>query len=80
MGIEEYLSQSNDNVDFLFPKEKYKFKDDLSVLELINMISIGLASYNCHNHVPSDIATDNSYLDLENIRSQGYLNKIVKWR
>ena len=43
--------------------EKYKFIDDLSTLEIINLISIGLASYNCHNHVPSDIATDSLYLD-----------------
>ena len=72
LGIEEYLSQTNDNVDFLDPDEKFKFIDDLSILELINLISIGLASYNCKNHVPSDIATDNSYLDASDFKSQGY--------
>ena len=40
LGIEEYLSQSNDNVDFLNHDEKYKFIDDLSILEIINLISI----------------------------------------
>jgi hypothetical protein len=40
LGIEEYLSQSNDNVDFLDQDEKFKFIDDLSVLEIINLISI----------------------------------------
>jgi hypothetical protein len=43
------------------------------------LVSIGLASYNCRNHVPSDIATDNSYLDAVNIKSQGYLDKIKDW-
>ena len=45
LGIEEYLSQSNDNTDFLDPEDKYKFIDDLSLLEIINLISIGLSSY-----------------------------------
>ena len=53
-----------------------KFIDDLSVLEIMNLVSIGLASYNCWNHVPSDIATDNFYLDAENVKSQGYLDII----
>lgn len=79
LGIEEYLSQSNDNVDFLELDEKFKFIDDLSVLEIINLISIGLASYNCHNHVPSDIGIDNLYLDAKNIKSQEYLTNIEEW-
>ena len=61
MGIEEYLSQSNNNVDFLDQDEKYKFIDDLSMLEIINLISIGLSSYNCHSHVPSKVATSNLF-------------------
>ena len=76
LGIEEYLSQSNDNVDFLELDEKFKFIDDLSILEIINLVSIGLASYNCHQHVPSDIAIENLYLDSKNIKSQEYLDSI----
>ena len=49
LGIEEYLSQSNDNTDFLEDDEKFKFIDDLSILEIINLLSIGLTNYNCHN-------------------------------
>ena len=79
LGIEEYLSQSNDNTDFLDQDEKFKFIDDLSTLEIINLISIGLASYNYHSHVPSDIAADNLYLDSRNIKSQGYLQKLENW-
>ena len=79
LGIEEYLSQSNDNVDFLELDEKFKFIDDLSILEIINLVSIGLASYNCHQHVPSDIAIENLYLDSKNIKSQEYLDSIENW-
>ena len=35
LGIEEYLSQTNGNTDFLEDDEKYKFIDDLSILELL---------------------------------------------
>ena len=81
LGIEEYLSQSNDNVVYLETSEKFKFIDDLSIVEIINLLSIGLASYNFHNHnhVPSDIGTDNLYLAPENMKSHEYLEKISKW-
>ena len=79
LGIEEYLSQNNDNVDFLEYDEKFKFIDDLSILEIINLLSIGIASYNFHNHVPSDVGIDNLYLAPKNIQSQEYLDKIKEW-
>ena len=61
LGIEEYLSQSNGNTDFLDQDEKYKFIDDLSILEILNLISIAMSSYNFHKHVASDIAVGNDY-------------------
>ena len=79
MGIEEYLSQSNGNTDFLEEDEKYKFIDDLSILEVLNLLSIGLSSYNFYNHVATDIGIENSFLDQENIKSQSYLNKVSGW-
>ena len=66
-------------MDFLASDEKFKFIDDLSVVEVINLISIGLACYNTRSHVPSDIATDNLYLDSANIKSQEYLDNISDW-
>ena len=59
--------------------EKFKFIDDLSILEILNLLSIGLASYNCYNHVPSDVGIDHLYLDPKNTQSQEYLEKISKW-
>ena len=58
LGIEEYLSQSNDNCNFLSGDEKFKYIDDLSMLELVNLISIGISNYNFKAHVASDIAMD----------------------
>ena len=79
LGIEEYLSQSNDNSDFLNQDEKFKFIDDLSMVELINLISVGIASYNFKAHVASDIGIDNKYLPVENIKSQQFIHSIEQW-
>ena len=79
LGIEEYLSQSNDNTIFLKEDEKFKYIDDLSMLELVNLISIGIANYNFKAHVASDIGIDNKYLPPENILSQQYIHNIEQW-
>ena len=70
LGIEEYLSQSNDNTIFLKEDEKFNYIDDLSMLDLVNLISIGIANYNFKSHVASDIGIDNKYLPPENIMSR----------
>ena len=41
-GILEYLAQSNNNTDYISPNRKFKFIDDLSILEIINLLSIGI--------------------------------------
>ena len=76
LGLLEYDSQSNDNTEFLSPEDKYKFVDDLSTLEIINLIVVGLSSYNFKMHVASDIGTDQLFLPSENIDSQRYINNI----
>ena len=80
MSILEYLSQTNDNTDFIQEEDRFKFIDDLSVLEMINLISIGLSSYNCKLHVPSDINVEHKqYLPPQNFNSQESLKKISDW-
>ena len=79
LGIEEYLSQSNDNTNFLNEEEKFKYIDDLSMLELVNLISIGIANYNFKANVASDIGIGHKYLPPENVQSQNYIKKIEAW-
>ena len=79
LGILEYLSQTNDNVNFLAEDVKYKFIDDLSILEIINLVSQGISSYNTKLHVPSNIAEHNQYIPPSNIKSQQYLDRISSW-
>ena len=45
----------------------------------VNLISIGIASYNFKEHVSSDILTEGYYIPAENLRTQQYLDKIFEW-
>jgi hypothetical protein len=76
-GILEYLSQTNNNTDYISPDKKFKFIDDLSILEVVNLLSIGLASYNFRLHVASDIPTNGFFIDPTNMLT--YLNRISDW-
>ena len=79
IGLWEYLSQSNDNANSINESERFKFVDDLSIIEIINLITVGLTSYNFHNHVASDIGINNSYIPSQNLNSQKYINNIESW-
>ena len=59
LGNWEFLSQTNNNADCIPQDDRFKFVDDLSTLEIINLITIGLSSFNTKNQVPSDIPTQN---------------------
>ena len=78
-GILEYLSQSNGNTDFISRRNKFKFIDDLSILEKINILSIGISSYNFKMHVASDIPTNGYFIQNTNLETQDNLNKICEW-
>ena len=55
LGILEYLAQSNDNSNCVNEEDRFKFIDDLTILEIVNLLTIGLTSYNMKQHVPADI-------------------------
>ena len=78
-GIWEYLAQSNSNADCVNPERRFKFVDDLTVLEKINLLIVGLSSFNSKVSVPSDIPDHNQYIPQENLESQQYLEKITDW-
>jgi hypothetical protein len=78
-GIWGYLSNSNDNAGTIKQEDKFKFVDDLTYLEIINLLSIGLSSYNVKQHVPSDVPTSNLFLHKEHLESQESLSAINTW-
>ena len=79
LGNLEYSSQTNFNTEYLTTDEKYKFVDDLSIIEIINLLTIGLSSYNMKAHVASDIQSDSTFIPPENLESQSYLKKLSAW-
>ena len=67
LGNLEYLSQTNNNANHIPVEDKWKWVDDLTTLEIINLIAVGLASYNFRQHVPSDIPVHGQYVKPENL-------------
>ena len=78
-GLLEYKSNSNNNADHVPQDMRFKFVDDLSTLEKLNLILAGLSSYNFRNHVASDIGIEQKYLSTGNFESQQYLKNIELW-
>ena len=78
-GLLEYKSNSNDNVNHVIIDIRFKFVDDLSILEKLNLVLIGLSSYNFRNHVASDVGINDKYLPSCHINSQNYLDQVENW-
>ena len=79
LGILEYLSQSNNSADCVTVEDRFKFVDDLSVLEIVNLLTIGLSSFNIRGQVPSDIPQHNQFIPPQNLQSQKWLDEINEW-
>ena len=68
LGLIEYFVQSNDNADCVDPEYRFKFVDDLTVLELV-MLSSLLTEYNFKQHVASDIGIDELYVPAASLQT-----------
>ena len=79
LGNQEFLSQTNNNADCVPEDDRFKFVDDLTTLEILNLINVGLSSYNFQNHVASDIAIGSHFVENDHLKSQEYLNVINTW-
>ena len=79
LGLLEYLSQSNNNADCVSESDRFKFIDDLSVLEIVNLLTVGISSFNLKHQVPNDIPEHNQIIDSKNLKSQEWLNSINDW-
>ena len=79
LGLLEYLSQSNNSADMINVEDRFKFVDDLSVLEIVDLLTVGITSYNIKQHIPSDIPVHNQYIPPANLQSQSWLDSINVW-
>ena len=73
------MSQSNNNTDCVPEEDRYKYFDDATVLEVINLLNIGLSTCRVKDTIPSHIPAHNQFIDSRNLKSQEYLVDINKW-
>ena len=74
LGILEYLAQSNDNADCMSIEDRFEFMNDLTILEIVNLLTIWLSPFNIKSQGPSDILENNKYIPPEKLRSQQFLS------
>ena len=79
LGLWSFLSQTNDNPENSKSDEIYKFVDDKSVIEIINLFSIGLASHNVKATVPSNVPVSNVFIPGEHLVTQSNMEKVDSW-
>ena len=79
LGLLEYLSQSNNSADCVNEGDRFRFIDDLSVLEIVNLLTVGITSFNLKQQVPNDLPVHNQFIPPENLESQKWLDTINAW-
>ena len=78
LGQIEYIIQSNNNADSISEEDRFKYIDDLTMLQLVCLSGL-LSDYNFANHVASDIAVDQKYLPPSSYKIQNQLDSITNW-
>ena len=78
LGQIEYIVQSNDNVDSVPQEDKFKYIDDLSLLQLVCLSGL-LVEYNFLEHVASDVGIGHQFLPPEAYPTQETLNSVAHW-
>ena len=79
LGNWEYLSQTNNNTDRIPPDDGWKWVDDLTTIEIVDLITVGLSSYNFREHVASDIPMHGQFVAPENLKTQKYISTLDTW-
>jgi len=78
MGQMAYIAASDDAARGLDDENKYKFCDDLTILELVSIGSL-LAEYDVRSHVASDVGTEQRFLDPALLQTQSHISDLEIW-
>ena len=73
-----YIAASDDCALVVSDEDKFKYIDDLNLLELI-LLSELLVEYNILEHVPSDVSIGDKFLPANATKTQGYISEIAEW-
>ena len=68
-----------ESADCVSVRDRFKFVDDLTVLEVVNLLTVGISSFNIRGQVPNDLPMHNQFISPGNLQSQDWLNKIEQW-
>ena len=49
------------------------------MLEIVDLLTVGITSYNVKQHIPSDLPSHNQFIPPQNLKSQNWLNAINHW-
>ena len=77
LGYCEFISQTNHNADFIPTENRFNFVDDLTVLAIINLLNVGLSSFNIKQQIASDVPTHSQWVHNYTVKSQTYLEQLV---
>ena len=69
LGNIEYLAQSNDSADTVHVNDRFKFMDDLTALEIVNLLVTEITTCDLRAHVPSDIPVHNKIIEKDKLES-----------
>ena len=58
---------------------RWKWVDDLTFLEIINLVNIGISSYLSRAQVPNDLDVNKHYIAPENLETTKHLKYISDW-
>ena len=78
LGQTSYISASDDAASWLEDEDRFKYCDDLSILELIMLGDI-LTEYDYKSHVPSDVGIGQKFIQPQLLKTQQNMQQIATW-
>ena len=73
-----YLVQTNSNADCVDKADRFKYIDDLSILQIVCLAGL-VKQYNFHEHVASDVGINQVFLPPQTFETQEHLKTISRW-
>ena len=73
-----FITASDDNAEFVAQDDRYKFSDDLNILEVVILGNI-LTEYDFTSHVASDIGLGERFIPAQELDIQENLERIAEW-
>ena len=78
IGQDCYLAASDDAADYVEEDDRFRYIDDLQILELIMLTGI-LSDYDIYMHVASDIPVGYKFLNSTHTKMQSHLDQLSVW-